>query len=42
VHDYVTDPELFLDASVAPDEAARMLIGILSGLREEAGRLGLP
>lgn len=41
VHEYMIDPELFLEALLAADEAARMLIDIVGRMRNEAGRLGL-
>jgi hypothetical protein len=42
VQECITDPELFPGALAAADEAARRLIGIVGGWREEAGRLGIP
>jgi uncharacterized protein YutE (UPF0331/DUF86 family) len=41
VHEYMMNPELFLEALLAADEAAGMLIDIVGRMRNEAGRLGL-
>lgn len=41
VHEYMTDPSLFLEALLTADEAAQMLADIVERVRREAMRLGL-
>ena len=41
VHEYMTSPELFLEALLAADEASRLLIEIVSRIRKQAFDLEL-
>jgi len=41
VHEYMTSPELFLEALLAADEASRLLIEIVSRIRKQASDLEL-
>ena len=41
VHEYMTSPELFLEALLAADEASRLLIDIVSRIRKQVSDLEL-
>ena len=41
VHEYMTSPELFLEALLAADEASRLLMEIVSRIRKQASDLEL-
>ena len=41
VHEYMTSPELFLEALLAADEASRLLMEIVSRIRKQASGLEL-
>jgi hypothetical protein len=41
VHEYMTSPELFLEALMAADEASRLLIEIVSRIRKQGSDLDL-
>jgi len=41
VHEYMTSPDLFLEALLAADEASRLLIEIVSHIRKQASDLEL-
>jgi hypothetical protein len=42
IHEYLTNPELFLEALKAGEEASYLLIDIVRRMRSEASRLQLP
>ena len=42
IHEYLTNPELFLEALKAAEEASYLLIDIVRRMRSEASRLQLP